>query len=91
MDLLEALENRQPDAALDAVEEAERAHLLAPEPGSRDARYHFVHELVCQTLSESLSLPRRQRLHLRIAEGIQKVYAGHLEAQASQLAHHLYP
>jgi len=90
MDLLEALENRQPDAALDAVEEAERAHLLAPEPGSRDARYQFVHELICQTLSESLSLPRRQRLHLSIAEGIQKVYARHLEAQASQLAHHLY-
>jgi serine/threonine protein kinase/tetratricopeptide (TPR) repeat protein len=88
--LLEELENRQPDAALDAIEEAERAHLVLPEPEGRDTRYRFVHELVRQTLAESLSLPRRQRLHALVADGIEKVYCQHLEAQASQLAHHLY-
>jgi serine/threonine protein kinase/tetratricopeptide (TPR) repeat protein len=88
--LLEQLENRRPDAALDAVEEAERAHLVIPEPEGRDTRYRFVHELVRQTLAESLSLPRRQRLHLQISEGIEKVSMGRLELQASQLAHHLY-
>ncbi len=88
--LLEELENRQPDAALDAIEEAERAHLVLPEPEGRDTRYRFVHELVRQTLAESLSLPRRQRLHALVADGIEKVYCEHLEAQASQLAHHLY-
>ncbi len=87
--LLEELESK-PDAALDAIEEAERAHLVLPEADDRDARYRFVHELIRQTLAETLSLPRRQRLHIRIAEGIQKVYAGRLQAQASQLAHHLY-
>ncbi len=88
--LLEQLENQRTDAALDAVEEAERAHLVIPEPEGRDTRYRFVHELVRQTLAESLSLPRRQRLHLQIAEGIEKVSAGRFESQASQLAHHLY-
>ena len=88
--LLEELENQQPDAVLDAVEEAERAHLVVPEPAGRDARYRFVHELVRQTLAESLSLPRRQRLHTRIAAGIERVYSANLEAQASALAHHLY-
>lgn len=88
--LLEQLENKQPDAALDAIEEAERARLVVPEPGGRDTRYRFVHELVRQTMAASLSLPRRQRLHALIADGIEKVYSGHLEAQASQLAHHLY-
>jgi serine/threonine protein kinase/tetratricopeptide (TPR) repeat protein len=88
--LLEELENRKPDAALDSVEEAERAHLVFPEADGRDARYRFVHELIRQTLAESLSLPRRQRLHLRIADGIEKVFSGRLEAQVSQLAHHLY-
>ncbi|MGB6745334.1 MAG: protein kinase, partial [Terracidiphilus sp.] len=88
--LLEQLENKQPDATLDAIEEAERARLVLPEPGGRDTRYRFVHELVRQTMAASLSLPRRQRLHALIADGIEKVYAGHLEAQASQLAHHLY-
>ncbi len=89
--LLEALENAHPDAALDAVEEAERAHLVSAEPAAgREMRYRFVHELVRHTLSEALSLPRRQRAHARIADAIEKVYAANLEAQASQLAHHLY-
>jgi tetratricopeptide (TPR) repeat protein len=88
--LLEEMENRHPDAVLDAIEEAEKAHLLLPETDIRDARYRFVHELIRQTLADSLSVPRRQRLHLRIADGIEKVFSGRLEAQASQLAHHLY-
>lgn len=88
--LLEELENKQPDAALDAVEEAEKAHLVVAEPAGRDTRYRFVHELVRHTVAESLSLPRRQRLHARVAEAIERVYAANLEAHASALAHHLY-
>src|ERR1017187_8318489 len=89
--LLEALENQQPDAALEAVEEAERAHLLSAEPATgREVRYRFVHDLVRQTLAETLSMPRRQRLHARVADAIERVYAANLEAQASALAHHLY-
>ncbi len=88
--LLEQFENQEPDGAIEAIEEAERAHLVAPEPEGREVRYRFVHELVRQTLAESLSLPRRQRLHFRIAEAIEKVYADRLGSQASQLAHHLY-
>ena len=94
--LLEAVENKngenqEPDAVLDAVEEAERAHLVLAEPAAgREMRYRFVHELVRQTLAETLSLPRRQRLHARVAEAIETVYASTLEAQASPLAHHLY-
>ena len=88
--LLEDLENKQPDAALDAVEEAEKAHLVVAEPAGRDTRYRFVHELVRHTAAESLSLPRRQRLHARVAEAIERVYSANLEAHASALAHHLY-
>jgi tetratricopeptide (TPR) repeat protein len=88
--LLEELENKQTDAALDAVEEAEKAHLLVAEPAGRDTRYRFVHELVRHTLAESLSLPRRQRIHARVADAIERVYAASLESHASALAHHLY-
>jgi predicted ATPase/serine/threonine protein kinase len=88
--LLEELENQQPDAALEAIEEAERAHMVSAEPAGREPRYRFVHELVRQTLSEILSLPSRQRLHARVAEAIERVYAANLESHASQLAHHLY-
>jgi tetratricopeptide (TPR) repeat protein len=88
--LLEELENNQPDTVLDAIEEAERAQLVVPEPERRDTRYRFVHELVRQTLAESLSLPRRQRLHMRIADAIERVYSANPESQAPSLAHHLY-
>lgn len=88
--LLEELENERPDFALHAVEEAEAAHLVAAEPAGRDARYRFVHELVRQTLSETLTLVRRERLHGRVAEAMEQVYAANLEAHALPLAHHLY-
>jgi tetratricopeptide (TPR) repeat protein len=88
--LLEELENDHPDAVLNAVEEAERAHLVMAESGGRDPRYSFVHELVRHTLSESLSLPRRQRIHARVGDAIERVFAANLEVHASQLAHHLY-
>ena len=89
--LLEELENKQPDAVLDAIEEAERAHLVNSDPAAgRDSRYRFVHELVRQTLAETLSLPRRQRLHARIAAAIETVHAKNLDSHAATLALHLY-
>lgn len=90
LEVLEALEHANPDAALDAVEEAERARLVEAEPLGRSARYRFVHELIRQTLAETLSLPRRQRLHGRIAEAIERVYASTIESHVPALAHHLY-
>ncbi len=90
LSLLEALETAQPEAALDALEEAERAHLVVAESSAREPRYRFAHELIRQTLAEALSLPRRQRLHARVADAIERVYAASIEKHASALAHHLY-
>ncbi|HET9372959.1 MAG TPA: protein kinase, partial [Vicinamibacterales bacterium] len=88
--LLEAVEDAAGDAVLDAVEAAERAHLLSPQPGVRESRYVFAHELIRQTLIEALSLPRRQRLHGKVAAAIERVHANALEPHVSALAHHLY-
>lgn len=87
--MLEAVDP-DPDAALDAIEEAERAQLLVAEPSGREARYRFAHELIRQTLAESLSMPRRQRLHLRIAEAMERIHAASLDKHVSAIAHHLY-
>jgi tetratricopeptide (TPR) repeat protein len=90
LDLLQELERDRPDAALDAVEEGIRAHLVGTEGKGRHTRYRFVHELLRQTLSETLSLPRRQRLHARVAGVMERVYATNVDAHVSALAHHLY-
>jgi len=49
-----------------------------------------VHELIRTTLVTDLSLPRRQRLHLKIADALERLRAASLESHASVLAHHLY-
>jgi class 3 adenylate cyclase/tetratricopeptide (TPR) repeat protein len=89
-ELLEALGQVEADVLLDATDEAERAHLIALASGGPEARFTFAHELIRQTLLSGLSLPRRQRLHLRVAEAMETVYASALEERAADLAHHLY-
>ena len=50
---------------------------------------HLPHELIRQTLADNLSLPRRQRVHARVAGAIERVHAAAVKKQASQIAHHL--
>ena len=88
--VLEALEKEEPDSVLDALEEAERAQIVEPDPGGRQVRYWFVHELLRQTLVDSVSLPRRQRLHGRIADAIESTHKAAAASYASAIAHHLY-
>jgi len=89
-EVLETLGELDADALLDALDEAERAHLIASASGGPEARFTFAHELIRQTLLSGLSLPRRQRLHLRVAAAMERVYARALEEHAGDLAHHLY-
>jgi tetratricopeptide (TPR) repeat protein len=90
LDLLQSVVADSEDAVLDAIEEAERTQLIAADAGQRTPRYGFVHELIRTTLIAGLSLPRRQRLHLKIADVLERMRSGSLESHASVLAHHLY-
>ena len=78
------------DALLDAVDEAERAHLITSTSDGAEDRFTFAHELIRQTLLSDISAPRRRRLHLQVAEAMERVYARALEERAADLAHHLY-
>jgi tetratricopeptide (TPR) repeat protein len=81
---------RDEDALLDAVEEGVQKRLIEDVSADRIARYRFVHEQIRQTLLATLSLPRRQRLHLRVADALEALHAGRVEKAASEIGHHLY-
>ncbi|TDI41756.1 MAG: hypothetical protein E2P02_14235 [Acidobacteria bacterium] len=83
--ILESIEGLSSANVLDAIEEAEKAKLVAPGSEAREPTYAFTHALIRQTLLTGLSLPRKQRLHVRIANALEA--AG--SKQVEDLAHHL--
>jgi len=52
--------------------------------------YAFSHELIRQTLIAGLSLPRRQRRHLKVATAMERVLGERVATRAADLAYHLY-
>ena len=78
------------DSVLTALEDAEAAQLIRSVSAGRALRWEFAHGLIRQTLEGALSLPRRQRAHLRVADAMEQVHGDRVEHQAADLAHHLY-
>jgi class 3 adenylate cyclase/tetratricopeptide (TPR) repeat protein len=87
--LLEEITDTDTDRLLDMVEEAEAAKVIVPEERDGDVHYSFAHELIRQTLLAQLSLLRRQRLHLAVADAIERTDSTAATTRPSELAHHL--
>jgi class 3 adenylate cyclase len=87
-DFLTALAEEKEEDLLDALDEAEQARLLVAHQG-RKPSFTFAHEQIRQTLLGRMSSLRRQRLHRRVADTLERVHAGHLDEFVSDLAYHL--
>jgi len=87
-ELLEASTGTDADTLLECVDEAERAGLIFSGAENPKARLEFSHELVRQAVLSGLSAARRQRLHLEVAEAIERVNSNALEDHYSDLAYH---
>ncbi len=90
LELLDALGDAEGESLLGALEEAEAARLILSVSSGRDVRWEFAHGLIRQTLEHGLSLMRRQRAHLRVAEAMERVHGGNVDRYASDVGRHLY-
>ena len=86
--LLQAVTDLDEEAVLEAVEEAERAHLVSISMDGAEEQLTFAHELIRQTLLARLSLPRRRRLHVRIARALEERHATNLDEHVAEIAGH---
>ncbi|HET7011162.1 MAG TPA: ABC transporter substrate-binding protein [Anaerolineales bacterium] len=90
VDLLQAVCDVDEDGLIEALETAERAQLIEEMREARAAspRFTFVHALVPHTLAESVSGLRRQRLHRRVAEAMEKLEGDRLDELAPIIGRH---
>jgi DNA-binding winged helix-turn-helix (wHTH) protein/tetratricopeptide (TPR) repeat protein len=95
-EILQASCDADADSILERVEEAEKAGVICSVAESPKLRFEFSHELIRQTVLAGLSAARRQRLHLEVAEAIERTcaagsgstFAGSLDDHITELAHH---
>jgi adenylate cyclase len=90
-DTLQAMSDLTEDALIEALEIAQRAQLIEELPHSQSTSnlsFVFVHALIPSTLHDNLSGLRRQRLHRRAAQAIERVSNDRIEEFAAQLGDH---
>lgn len=83
------LTGMRPADLYDALDGAERAGLVTPTVGLTP-RFRFSHDLVRETLYDSLPSSARSRLHRSIAEALEADASGSGEPHLAELAHHYF-
>lgn len=85
--VLEAISDLSAEALLDAIDDLLAAHLIAEEP-AKFGSYSFSHALIRDALYDDMTAIRRARLHRRIGESIEALFAQDLAPRLPELAHH---
>ncbi len=85
--LAAAISGTPRETALDLLDEAEAAGVVASAPETA-ASWRFSHALFQEAVYTGLPAGRRARLHLRAAEELERRHAGDPERVVAELAHH---
>jgi DNA-binding winged helix-turn-helix (wHTH) protein/tetratricopeptide (TPR) repeat protein len=84
--LLDAVTRERDVDVYHALDEAESASLISGDAGG----YRFTHDLVRQAVVTGLTLARRRKLHMRIADSIEQVFGPGGDEQVADLGRHLF-
>jgi tetratricopeptide (TPR) repeat protein len=76
------------EETLAAIEETLERSLVVEVAERKLPTYAFTHSLVRQSLYEEISLPRKQKLHLRAAEAIERTHQRDMRPYVAALAVH---
>ena len=86
--VLQRVSGLEIDEVLDLLGEAV-AHELLQEAGALGG-FRFSHILIRETLYEDLTAAKRMRLHRRVAEVLEEMFASNLDERLPELAHHWF-
>jgi class 3 adenylate cyclase len=89
LDVLVQVSDLSEDRLVELLEEAVAARVIT-EVTATNARYLFSHALIRETLYDELTLTRRVRLHRRIANVLEGLYAAKPEPHLAELAYHFF-
>src|SRR5262249_24913575 len=87
LDVLQRVSDVEEERLLDVLEEAVAARVVDEGPRAI-ARYRFAHTLIRETLDGELRNLERIRLHRRVAQVLEGLYARNPEPHLAELAHH---
>jgi tetratricopeptide (TPR) repeat protein len=84
--LLTAISQIDVDELFAAIEQAQAMGIIVPSSEGPERPFTFAHEMVRQTFLAGISGPRRQHLHARVAEAIERLYP---DECAGEISDHL--
>jgi tetratricopeptide (TPR) repeat protein len=87
--LLTAINQIDVDELFTVIEKAQQMGLIVPSSEGPESPFTFAHELVRQTLLASISAPRRQQLHARIAAALESFDPTSAKEYAGEISDHL--
>lgn len=86
--LLQELSGESEETVIEMIDRCEKASLVVPQEVPGEEIYNFDHDLVHEALYDGIGSAQRRRLHRRIGEAVEKVYASSLSDHYDALAHH---